>query len=165
MPENALSRDAGSHIDQLTEGITMTITAGKPITRVPGKSRLAVVGATSAAALVAWAVLGPLAGIELRAEQGTSTTDITGVSVFVSATLMAFAGWGLLAVLERRTVNARKVWTILAASACILSLGSPLVAGIGVGAKLGLASLHLIVGAVVIAGLHRTALSACDRCN
>jgi thiazole synthase ThiGH ThiG subunit len=78
---------------------------------------------------------------------------------------MAFAGWGLLALLERRTVNARKVWTIVAACACIMSLGSPLGGGIGIGAKLGLASLHLIVGAVVIVGLHRTALSACERCN
>ena len=143
----------------------MTITANKPVTRVPGKSRLAVVGATSAAALVAWAALSPLAGIDLKAEQGTSTIDVTGASVFVAATAMAFAGWCLLALLERRTVNARKIWTILAAAACILSLGSPLVGGIGLGAKLGLASLHLIVGAVVIAGLHRTALSACDRCN
>jgi hypothetical protein len=143
----------------------MTITANKPVTRVPGKSRLAVVGATSAAALVAWAVLSPLAGIDLKAEQGTSTIDVTVVSVFVAATAMACAGWGLLALLERRTVNARKIWTILAAAACVPSLGSPLVSGIGIGAKLGLASLHLIVGAVVIAGLRRTALSARDRCN
>ncbi len=146
----------------------MSVTANKPlkpVTRVPGKSRLAVVGATSAAALVAWAVLGPLAGLDLKAEQGTTVYDVNGVSVFVAATAMAFAGWLLLAVLERRTVNARKVWTVVAACACIMSLGSPLVGGIGLGAKLGLASLHLIVGAVVIVGLHRTALSACDRCN
>ncbi|MEV6283662.1 DUF6069 family protein [Kribbella sp. NPDC051770] len=143
----------------------MTITTNKPRTRVEGKSRLAVVGATSAAALVAWAILGPLAGIDLQAEQGSSTIDITWVSVFVSATLMGFAGWGLLALLERRTVNARKIWTVIAACACIMSLGSPLVAGIGIGAKLGLASLHLVVGAIVITGLHRTALSPCERRN
>jgi hypothetical protein len=165
MPENTLSRDAVPTSTSAPEGTKMTITANKPVTRVPGKSRLAVVGATSAAALVAWAVLGPLAGLDLKAEQGSSTIDITGVSVFVSATALAFAGWGLLALLERRTVNARKVWTIVAASFCVMSLGSPLVGGIGIGAKLGLASLHLIVGAIVIVGLHRTALSACDRCN
>jgi hypothetical protein len=38
------------------------------------------------------------------------------------------------------------------------------VGGIGVGAKLGLASLHPIVGAAVIFGLRRTALSATERC-
>jgi hypothetical protein len=112
-----------------------------------------------------WAVLAPLAGIELKAEQGSSTTEVTGVAVFLAATVSAFAGWGLLALLERRTVNARKIWTILAIAACILSLGSPLVSGIGVGAKLGLALLHLVVGAVVVLGLRRTALSAADRCN
>ncbi|MEU4605832.1 DUF6069 family protein [Kribbella sp. NPDC023972] len=82
----------------------------------------------------------------------------------VCASAMAFAGWGLLAILERRTLNARKVWTVLAVIACTTSLGSPLSSGIGVGAKLGLASLHLVVGATVILGLRRTALSAAERC-
>jgi uncharacterized protein DUF6069 len=77
---------------------------------------------------------------------------------------MAFAGWGLLAILERRTLNARKVWTVLAVITCITSLGSPLFSGIGADAKLGLASLHLVVGATVILGLRRTALSAAERC-
>ena len=61
-------------------------------------------------------------------------------------------------------VNARKVWTVVAVIACIMSLGSPLFSGIGVGAKLGLASLHLVVGAAVILGLRRTALTAAERC-
>jgi hypothetical protein len=131
--------------------------------RVEGRSRLAVVGITVAAALVWWAVLSQVAGIELQARQGT-VMRINGVSVFVAATAMSFAGWGLLALLERRTVNARKVWTVVAVIACATSLGSPLFNGIGVGAKLGLASLHLLVGAVVILGLRRTALSATDCC-
>ncbi|TDD30131.1 hypothetical protein E1218_02275 [Kribbella turkmenica] len=71
---------------------------------------------------------------------------------------------GLLAVLERRTVNARKVWTVVAVTACVLSLGSPLTSGIGAGARVGLAALHLVVGAAVILGLRRTALSATERC-
>jgi hypothetical protein len=147
------------------EGTDMTITENTSPTRVAGKSRLAVIGATSAAAVATWAVLAPLAGIDLEAEQGSSTTEVTGVAVFLAATLSALAGWGLLALLERRTVNARKIWTLLAVAACVLSLGSPLVSGIGIGAKLGLALLHLVVGAVVVLGLRRTALSATDRCN
>ncbi|ONI74569.1 hypothetical protein BWI15_12745 [Kribbella sp. ALI-6-A] len=143
----------------------MTITKNTSPTRVAGKSRLAVIGATSAATVATWAVLAPLAGIELKAEQGSSTTEVTGVAVFLAATVSALAGWGLLALLERRTVNARKIWTMLAVAACVLSLGSPLVSGIGIGAKLGLALLHLVVGAVVVLGLRRTALSATDRCD
>jgi hypothetical protein len=132
--------------------------------RVEGRSRLAVVGITVAAALVWWAVLSQVAGIDLQAKQGT-IMRINGVSVFVAATAMSLAGWGLLALLERRTVNARKVWTVVAVISCVTSLGSPLFSGIGIGAKLGLASLHLVVGAAITLGLRRTALSATERCS
>jgi hypothetical protein len=135
----------------------------RPI-RVEGRSRLAVAGITVVAALVLWAILAPVAGVELEAMQGSRQIHVGAGSIIFASAVMSFAGWGLLAVLERRTPNARKVWTILAVAACILSLGSPLVGGIGVGAKLGLASLHLIVGATVILGLRRTALSAAERC-
>ncbi|ADB33334.1 hypothetical protein Kfla_4299 [Kribbella flavida DSM 17836] len=141
----------------------MTITKNKPIVRVAGRRRLAVVAVTSAAALATWAILGPLAGVDFQAKQGSATIQVSGVSVFVAATAMAFAGWGLLALLERRTANARKPWTVVAVIACVLSLGSPLTGGIGIGSKLGLALLHLVVGAVVILGLRRTALSATER--
>lgn len=131
--------------------------------RVEGRSRLAVVGITVAAAVAWWAILSQVGGIDLQAKQGT-VMHINGVAVFAAATAMAFAGWGLLAILERRTVNARNVWTVVAVIACVTSLGSPLSGGIGVGAKLGLASLHLVVGIVVILGLRRTTLSVTERC-
>ena len=131
--------------------------------RVPGRSCLAVVGVAVAAALVGWAILGPLAGIELVAQQG-SRIEVNAVYVFVTSAVAAFAGWGLLAILERRTRNARNVWTVVAVIICLTSLSGPLDGGIGIGAKLGLASLHLIVGAVVIIGLRRTVLSAAERC-
>jgi hypothetical protein len=132
-------------------------------TRVAGRSRLAVVGVTVAAALAVWAVLSPLAGIDLQAKQG-STIQVGAGSVLFASAAMSSAGWGLLAILEHNTVNARKVWTVVAVIACITSLGSPIFGGIGVGAKLGLASLHLVVGAVNIFGLRRTALSVSARC-
>jgi hypothetical protein len=125
---------------------------------------LAVVGVTVVAALAGWAVLSPLAGINLQAKQG-ATIHVNGGSVFFASTAMAFVGWGLLALLERWTLNARKVWTVVAVITCLTSLGSPLLGGIGTGAKLGLASLHLVVGTVVIMGLRRTALTAAKRCN
>jgi len=134
----------------------------RPI-RVPGRSRMAVVGVAVAAALAVWAILGPVAGITLEAQQG-SLMHIGAASVFFASAAMAFAGWGLLAILERRTFNARNVWTVVAVIACLTSAGSPLSGGIGLSAKLGLASLHLVVGAVVIVGLRRTALSAAARC-
>ena len=131
--------------------------------RVPGRSRLAVVGVAVLAALVVWAILAPLAGITLEAQQGTRI-HVGAVSVLVASAAMALAGWGLLAILERRTVAARNIWTVVATIVCVTSMGSPLSSGIGTGAKLGLASLHLVVGAVVILGLRRTTLSAAERC-
>jgi hypothetical protein len=142
--------------------ITQNTTDLQPI-RVPGRSRLAVVGVTVAAALALWAFLAPLAGIDLKAQQG-ATIEVGAGSVFFASAAMAFAGWALLAILERRTVNARKIWTVLAIIMCVTSLGSPIFSGIGTGARLGLASLHLIVGATVILGLRRTALPASARC-
>jgi hypothetical protein len=126
---------------------------------------LAVVGITALAAIAWWAVLAKAFGIELQAKQGSSTIQVSLVAVLFAAVAMAFAGWALLAILERKTIAARKAWTIVAVTACLLSLGSPLTSGIGAGAKLGLASLHLVVGAVVILGLRRTALSTAERCR
>ena len=69
--------------------------------RVPGRSRLAVVGVAALAALADWAILGPLAGISLEARQGG--TQHIGAAVVVSTVFVALAGWALLAILERRT--------------------------------------------------------------
>ena len=146
----------------LTTQSRPTTDHARPV-RVPGRSRLAVVGVTVAAALAVWAVLVPIAGITLEAQQG-SLMHIGAGQVFFASAVLAFAGWSLLAILERRTPNARTIWTVVAMVFCSMSLGSPLNSGIGVGAKLGLASLHLVVGAVVILGLRRTALSAAERC-
>ena len=143
----------------------MTITIEKKPTRVADRSRLAVVGVTVVVALAGWAVLAHVAGIDLEAKQGTTIMHIGGVSVFFASAVMSLAGWGLLALLERRTINARKVWTVVAVIACLTSLGSPLTSGIGIGAKLGLATLHLLVGATTIYGLRRTALTATARCT
>ncbi|MGW7686188.1 DUF6069 family protein [Kribbella sp. NPDC054772] len=129
--------------------------------RAAGRSRLAVVGVTAAAAVAGWAVLAPLAGLTLTARQG-GVQHIGVVAVLLSSVAVGFAGWGLLAILERRTPRARDIWTVIATIVCLTSLGSPLDNGIGLGAKLGLASLHLIVGATVIFGLRRT--SSTERC-
>jgi len=147
--------------------MTTTSSATPNPTRVEGRSRLAVAGVTTIAAVAWWAILAKAAGIDLQAKQGSngSIVEVGAVSVLFASLAMAFAGWALLAILERKTIAARKAWTIVAVIACVMSLGSPLTSGIGTGAKLGLASLHLLVGAAVILGLRRTALSTTDRCQ
>jgi hypothetical protein len=130
---------------------------------VQSRRRLEVVGFAVGVALGWWAVLSQVAGIDLRVTKG-SVTHVNGVSVLVATLVTSLAGWGLLAVLERRTPNARNAWALVATIFCLTSLGSPLLNGIGVDAKLGLASLHLVVGAVVILGFRRTTLTAQERC-
>lgn len=127
------------------------------------RSRLAVVGIAAVAALLDWVILAPVAGLTLTARQG-GVQHIGAPAVVISTIVVTFAGWALLSILERRTPRARHIWTIVATIVCITSLGSPLTNGIGTGAKLGLASLHLVVGVIVILGLRRTALSPAERC-
>ncbi|WP_328325108.1 DUF6069 family protein [Kribbella sp. NBC_00382] len=133
-------------------------------TRVEGRSRLAVAGSVTVVAVAWWAVLTQAFNITLAAKQG-STIHIGAPSVLVASLAISLAAWALLAVLEHNTPAARKAWTITATIACALSLTSPLTAGIGIGAKLGLASLHLVVGSLIILGLRRTALSTEARCT
>jgi hypothetical protein len=122
-----------------------------------------VVAGAAAAGLAGWAILAPLAGLTLTARQG-GVQHIGAAAVIAATIVVSLAGWGLLAILERRTSRARHTWTVIATIVCVLSLGSPLTNGIGLGAKLGLASLHLIVGLTVILGLRRTADPAGERC-
>ncbi|GAA1670734.1 hypothetical protein GCM10009745_11660 [Kribbella yunnanensis] len=147
-----------------------TITSSVPTTAKPAarrrtdRSRLLVVGVATIAAASWWAVLVPVAGLTLDARQGGVLQHIGAPMIAISTAALAFAGWALLAILERFAIGARRAWTIVAAISCLMSLGSPLTGGIGIGAKLGLASFHLLVGAIVILGLRRTALSAVERC-
>ncbi|MET7280294.1 DUF6069 family protein [Kribbella sp. NPDC005582] len=144
--------------------ITATVPTTKPAKRRTDRSRLLVVGVTTIAAASWWAILVPVAGLTLDARRGGVLQHVGAPAIVISAALMAFAAWGLLAVLERFAVGARRAWTIVATISCLLSLSGPLTGGIGLGAKLGLASFHLLVGAIIVLGLRRTARSAIERC-
>jgi hypothetical protein len=61
-------------------------------------------------------------------------------------------GWAWLAVLERTVRRPRLVWTVTAVVVFVLSLGGP-AGGTDVGAVLALFCLHLVVAAVLVAGL------------
>jgi hypothetical protein len=74
------------------------------------------------------------------------------VSVVVTALVVAVTAAGLLRVLERRTAGALRVWTGIALAVWVVSFAGPAGAS-SWSAGLTLAALHLVVGAVVIAGL------------
>lgn len=110
-----------------------------------------VLGAVVGAVLV-WLIAVPVAGVELVATPvGGTATHINLVAVAGSSLAVGLVGLGLLTLLERRSANGLRNWTIVAAVVLVLSLGSPL-GGETVGAKLSLAAMHLVVGAVLITG-------------
>lgn len=116
--------------------------------------RLLVVTAASAAALALWALAAPLAGVDLAVRQGGSDQAVGPVPVALASLLAGFAAWALLAVLERFTARAGRIWTVTAAVVLALSLLGTFGA-VSTAATLALMGMHAVVGAVLILGLVR----------
>lgn len=117
--------------------------------------------AAVAAAVASWAVIGVLAGVDLRApvfDGRTGSQDIGPTLVGANSLIAALAAWALLALLERYTVRSRRIWTIIALAGLVLSLGGPL-SGTGIDAanRIFLLALHVVVAVVLIPLLYRTA--------
>ena len=118
--------------------------------------RLAVPAAAMLVAAAGFTILTSAAGVDLAARTGTAVRPVTLPAVLTAAAVSALAGWVLLALLERLTSRARVAWTVSAVAVVLLSLLAGPTAGATVGAKAGLALLHLAVGAVVIGGMRRS---------
>lgn len=134
--------------------VTQTSAAPPLMPRTPAKldAILSVVAAGVAA--LAWACA-RVAGVELVVRSRSGTSQVNLVSVVVVSLLVAVAGAGLLMLLERRTPQGRRVWTVVAIVIWALSFVGPLSAT-RLSTGLVLAVLHLLVGAVVIVGLRRS---------
>jgi hypothetical protein len=142
--------------------MTMTIRPGLARTEVQGEQktvrrgwvRLLAVAAAMAGAVLGWTLITQVAGLDLRAPdfRGSSGTAPVGLGQVVLVSGLAGLGaWGLLALLERRTHGARRLWLGLAVLAFLLSLGGPL-SGKGVtSADRGLLiALHAAVAVALI---------------
>ena len=121
---------------------------------------IAIVAAVVAAA-AGWVLIEGIGGVDLHApafDGATTTQDIGLGSVVLTSLVASLTAWGLLAVLERYSVRPRRIWTILVAAGLVLSLGGPM-SGTGIDSTNRglLALLHLIVAAVLIPLLYRTA--------
>ena len=116
---------------------------------------LGVAGATLAAVAV-WAIEVPLLGINLQTQfPNSAPLGVSIGAVVVSASAGSLAGWGLLALLERRYARARTIWTGIAIAVLLASFSLPLSAGTTTATKVGLAIMHLAVAAVLIPTLRR----------
>jgi hypothetical protein len=126
-------------------------------TRVSARTPVAAVLGATAAAVAIWAVA-TAAGAELTVSFGSGQPiqNVTVVNVIVAALVGSLAGWGLLALLRRFTVNARAIWTVIAIVFALFSLGGPLSTIASTGTKVALVAMHLAVATVVIVLLRRT---------
>ena len=116
---------------------------------------LGVAGATLAAVAV-WVVEVPLLAIRLETQFGNAAPQGVGIaSVVLSSLSASLAGWGLLAILERRFARARTIWTGIALAVLLVSFSLPISAGTTTTTKVSLAMMHLAVAAVLIPTLRR----------
>jgi uncharacterized membrane protein len=123
-------------------------------TRV-GWRRIGAVAAVAAAAATATGLLCARAGgVDLEVKSGTGSQQIGVASVIVSSLLIALAGGALLRWWEGRSERGARRWTMLAVGIAVISLVTP-TSALTLAAGLGLASLHVVVAIVVIAGLRR----------
>jgi hypothetical protein len=139
---------------------TRTTTGGARPTR---RARLVAVLGATAAALGVWALAGPLLGVDLtvRTSADAATQHIGPVAVTLVGVLVGLAGWGTLALAERRTpARARTGWMILAVAVLAVSLAGPITSATTTAATIALLGMHLTVAAVLIPGLARTAARA-----
>lgn len=124
--------------------------------RGPAGSRAAVVGTAVVAAVVTWAVVGPLLGVRLDARSGGVVQHVGVVSVVVGSLVASLLAWLAVSLVQRWwPARARTVWTALGPVVLLLSVAGPL-GGLTTGAVVGLLLLHLVVGAVLVVGLRRS---------
>jgi hypothetical protein len=131
--------------------MTTTMESAAPtVARTTRIRAMAVMGAGIAAAVI-WAIAVPLLGVHLLVRFGTSAPQSVGIDYVIGATVIgSLVGWGLLALLERRTARARSIWTVVAALAVLVSVSLPLSVGVSASTKVTLGLMHLAVAAVVI---------------
>lgn len=112
------------------------------------------VAAAAGAALAVWLIARYGAGLQPRtpsfAPTGQPMALAAGFAVVVAA-VVALAGWGLVALLDRRAARPRRAWLVIGLVVLAVSLSGPL-SGYGLtgGERLVLLCLHLSVGAVLI---------------
>ncbi len=110
--------------------------------------------------MAVWVVAVPLLGVHVLVRFGSGASETVGVDYVIGATLIAsLAGWGLLAMLERRTSRARSIWTIVAIVVLLVSLSLPLTFATTTASKIVLALMHVAAAAVLIPVLRLGAVS------
>ena len=123
-----------------------------------GRARALCAAGGALVAALAWIVEVPLLGIDLNFRFGAGHIQTIAIGQVIGVTVAAsLLGWLLLALLERRTLRARLLWTTIALAALAASLALPLAVATTSSAVAGLIVMHLTVGAAVIPAMAHTA--------
>ncbi|WP_047867451.1 DUF6069 family protein [Nocardiopsis sp. RV163] len=130
-------------------------TADRTASAVP--RRMLTAAAAVLAPLALWGLAVPLMGVDLTAFPGGQARPVGPGAVAFAGMLSAAAAWALLAVLERTARRPRLAWTVTACAVLVLSLAGPLTSGAAPVVVLVLEGMHVLVGAVLILGLGRSA--------
>jgi Family of unknown function (DUF6069) len=136
--------------------LTTTVSA-VPDTK-QGRARALCTAGGALAAALAWIVEVPLLGIHLNVRFGAGHIQTITIGQVISVTVAAsLLGWLLLALLQRRTPQARLLWITIALAALAASLALPLAAATTTSAAIGLIVMHVTAGAAVIPAMAHTA--------
>lgn len=118
---------------------------------------LAVAGATAAVApfwIGAWAT-----GVEFDVVSGGRPMVVSLPLVLTTAFAVSLAGWGALALLERLTARAGRIWTAIAVAVLLISLVPLPAVETESATRVVLALMHVAVGAVLIPALRATTIA------
>jgi hypothetical protein len=136
--------------------LTTTVSA-VPDTK-QGRARALCTAGGALAAALAWIVEVPLLGIHLNVRFGAGHIQTITIGQVIGVTVAAsLLGWLLLALLQRRTPQARLLWITIALAALAASLALPLAAATTTSAAIGLIVMHVTAGAAVIPAMAHTA--------
>ena len=123
-------------------------------------ARLLGVAVAVLVAEAVWSLAEFALGIHLQAPAGAGypePVDIGPLTVAVATAVLSLLGWGVLAVLEQLTPNARRIWLLVALVALAVSLAMPLTGfGVSLANRAVLVLLHMAVAAVLVPALYRT---------
>jgi hypothetical protein len=132
-----------------TETIQSSSTLSPRPPRARGRLlRLAGVGATVVVTLAVWAV-GRLAGADYVLRDPSGSVTIDAVATAVVTLVVAALGWGVLALLERLTRHAVRIWVGMAATVIIASMVPIFLVDATPGTQVALYFVHLAVAVLV----------------
>ncbi|GAA2879269.1 hypothetical protein Acy02nite_77670 [Actinoplanes cyaneus] len=130
--------------------------AGTGTRRVAARALVAT-GAALAAILV-YVIADPVLGLDLTVPEAPGSSARVSLEigpVVITAVLAVLAGWGLLALLERITAKGLTIWTVIAL--VVLAVSLPYMPGFTVTERITLAVMHVLLAAILILGMRRTA--------